>query len=931
MSLLPRLLLARHLSRRAIQTQLQACIEGTTSVSSESFAIAIAEGPALANKPFTTSSFPNLKNNSNKHTARPPSAKPHVHSATANASAASGGLAAGQKVVVGTAGSSATPAPSPTVETPAADISKVNVPVHDTGAAQAAPIFGAQGSPTTKGLNSPPGTGGVGAVSGAGGPSAAPSGGGEGAGTILLLLAALGAGGGAYYYWDDLKGYLPLGPETTPKGVATAVSPKQGGEQNGKGSQQGAADRGEADEGTRLPQKSSTSGILGGKNGTGDLAAKLSGAAKVANAQKDAEVAGESEGKEAKAEGSEQEKKQAGNQKPAEGKAPLVGAAFVGKPVAASQAASVGASEGKLDTAGEAASEAASESAEAPVSEASETLREVESGPARAGGAQGPQAPVQALLDGTAIVRKGEEQQNDVNGKEELHKKKSAEVSNEGGDEGDDEDSDVSDESERDAELHKVLQEAARREGGEEETEASKKAKQHVHNLRRAVEEVEKRTSGQSESLAPESLILENIRKTHERAETAKREAEKVAHEALRKRQEEEDEEESGPFRRPSQQELLAAKSPKLEGFEELAAGVQTLAAEADRLKRGEFGYLGAKGDVAIGALIAEAVQEAVRGQAEADSEAFQREIAELHEEHRVELADARAEALRHAQIVHKLERDLTRKKAAYRAALHDQWRRGEEKRIAALQAALRETEALIEKVRTTAAAKAALTVADERKERAEQLDELRMQVNALQDAFSSRSREAQKSHTAHKLALGAFALEDALESGQPLKEEVRLLAAAVDEGDPLVMAALTSVPAVVAETGAPTRAELQERFEALQGRAKQLVLLPPGGGGMLAHALAWAASTLKVKEPAPQNGSQPNAATSDAALARAEALLAHGELTEVAKVLESAFKGTGAETLVKKWAEEARSRAVAEQAVKVVQAQATALAASLS
>lgn len=120
-------------------------------------------------------------------------------------------------------------------------------------------------------------------------------------------------------------------------------------------------------------------------------------------------------------------------------------------------------------------------------------------------------------------------------------------------------------------------------------------------------------------------------------------------------------------------------------------------------------------------------------------------------------------------------------------------------------------------------------------------------------------------------------------------------------------------------------------QFEALEGRAKQLVLLPPGGGGMLAHALAWAASTLKVKEPAPQNGSQPNAATSDAALARAEALLAHGELTEAANVLESAFAGTGAESLVKKWAEEARSRAVAEQAVKVVQAQATALAASLS
>lgn len=124
-----------------------------------------------------------------------------------------------------------------------------------------------------------------------------------------------------------------------------------------------------------------------------------------------------------------------------------------------------------------------------------------------------------------------------------------------------------------------------------------------LSQLRRAFEEVEKRTSGQSESLAPERLILENIRKTHERAEAVK--ADKAAQEALaRKRQEEEEEEDSGPFRR--RHESSAAKNQKAEGFDELAAGVQTLAAEVDMVKREEFGYLGAKGDVAIGALIAE-------------------------------------------------------------------------------------------------------------------------------------------------------------------------------------------------------------------------------------------------------------------------------------------------------------------------------------
>lgn len=58
----------------------------------------------------------------------------------------------------------------------------------------------------------------------------------------------------------------------------------------------------------------------------------------------------------------------------------------------------------------------------------------------------------------------------------------------------------------------------------------------------------------------------------------------------------------------------------------------------------------------------------------------------------------------------------------------------------------------------------------------------------------------------------GAFALEDALDRGKPLEEEVRLLAAAVGEKDPLVMAALSSLPPNVAQQGPPTKAQLQEQ-----------------------------------------------------------------------------------------------------------------------
>jgi tRNA(Ile)-lysidine synthase TilS/MesJ len=121
-----------------------------------------------------------------------------------------------------------------------------------------------------------------------------------------------------------------------------------------------------------------------------------------------------------------------------------------------------------------------------------------------------------------------------------------------------------------------------------------------------------------------------------------------------------------------------------------------------------------------------------------------------------------RAKALKHhillsfplAANFHPLEtplQDLSRQKAAYRNALREQLRRGEEKRYAELQANLRRAEALVEEARTTAAAKAALTVAEERKERAGQMDDLRLKVTqrlGLQ-IFKLRGFCAEKSHAA--------------------------------------------------------------------------------------------------------------------------------------------------------------------------------------
>ena len=78
------------------------------------------------------------------------------------------------------------------------------------------------------------------------------------------------------------------------------------------------------------------------------------------------------------------------------------------------------------------------------------------------------------------------------------------------------------------------------------------------------------------------------------------------------------------------------------------------------------------------------------------------------------------------------------------------------------------------------------------------------------------------------------------------------------------------------------------------------------------------------------ENGSAENRGI-EAALSRAESLLAEGRLNDAAEALEEGVKGTKAEGIVKGWASDARNRAIAEQALEVLQAHSSALAAGLS
>ncbi|CAL5323906.1 unnamed protein product [Camellia sinensis] len=111
--------------------------------------------------------------------------------------------------------------------------------------------------------------------------------------------------------------------------------------------------------------------------------------------------------------------------------------------------------------------------------------------------------------------------------------------------------------------------------------------------------------------------------------------------------------------------------------------------------------------------------------------------------------------------------------------------------------------------------------------------------------------------------------------------------------------------------------------FDALKGTLRHFSMIPPGGGGILAHSLAHVASLLKVKE-ADQSGDG-----MESLINRVESFLAEGKLSEAADTLENGVKGTKAAEVISDWLRRARDRAIAEQALTMLQSYATSISGS--
>ncbi|CDY41998.1 BnaA01g05700D [Brassica napus] len=118
------------------------------------------------------------------------------------------------------------------------------------------------------------------------------------------------------------------------------------------------------------------------------------------------------------------------------------------------------------------------------------------------------------------------------------------------------------------------------------------------------------------------------------------------------------------------------------------------------------------------------------------------------------------------------------------------------------------------------------------------------LMIKALCMAFYARSEEARQSHSIHKLALGALALEDTLSKGLPIQNEIDMLQTYLEgiHQDSMLDLVLSSLPEEALSTGTDTVQQLNQKFNTLRGALRHFSLIPPGVKGSKAEEIlnAW-------------------------------------------------------------------------------------------
>ncbi|KAH9669895.1 micos complex subunit mic60 [Citrus sinensis] len=334
-------------------------------------------------------------------------------------------------------------------------------------------------------------------------------------------------------------------------------------------------------------------------------------------------------------------------------------------------------------------------------------------------------------------------------------------------------------------------------------------------------------------------------------------------------------------------------------------------------------GYLSKDGKVVLDFL--QAIHAAEQRQAELDGRAFAEEKRALKEKYEKELRDSRARELMRTEEAAILEKELKRERAKAAATIKSLQEKMEEKLRMELEQKENEAESKLKNALELAKAEIAASIAREKVAQIEKMAEANLHINALCMAFYARSEEARKSYFAHKLALGALALEDALSRGLPIQKEIDTLYTYLDgiEKDCVLDLVLSSLPEETRYHGTETLLQLNQKFDALKGTLRHFSLIPPGGGGILTHSLAHIASWLKVHQVKEADRANDGI---ESVICRVESYLREGKLAEAADALEEGVRGSQAEEIVIDWVRRARNRAITEQGLTFLQSYATCL-----
>ncbi|KAF0718432.1 Aste57867_1696 [Aphanomyces stellatus] len=227
-------------------------------------------------------------------------------------------------------------------------------------------------------------------------------------------------------------------------------------------------------------------------------------------------------------------------------------------------------------------------------------------------------------------------------------------------------------------------------------------------------------------------------------------------------------------------------------------------------------------------------------------------------------------------------------------------------------------------KVQAWVAQKAAEIQAVAQKEqeaRIQELEAVRVQVKAINELLGQTSNYEAFSHQVHKVSVAALALTNRIEAAAPLHNEIRALRAA-GNGDNLIETAVQTLAPFA--DGAPSVAQLQDRFKVVQKAARQAALVPEQAPGMVGHLFANALHFFIIPPGGPIKGDD-----AEAIFSRADFALRGGDIESAVSEVEK-LSGLPRD-VVSDWVAAAKSRLAVEQTAKVVKAHISLLAASLS